>query len=122
MRTNMREAIPQMTQIGDIGDALDVIKGRLDNLERHGMLDVKESNDQAQLDFGDPYDIGQSDRAEDLVNIPLWVHNNSHDRAVKVRTPVCCSPQIHRVKFSLFILVFYPTVEATPSLTHNGAL
>jgi hypothetical protein len=80
----MREAIPQMTQIGDIDSALDTIKGRLDELEHSGALNRNELNVQNSTHASNPYYIGQSDRAEDAVNVHLWVHSNYHNRTVKV--------------------------------------
>lgn len=79
----MREAIPQMTRIGDIGDALDAIKHRLSKLEAHGSNPpVSDTND---ANNSSPYVIGQSERAEDSIVIPLWVHSRGPDPAVKVR-------------------------------------
>jgi hypothetical protein len=88
MRTNMRRAIPQMTQIGDIGDALDAIESRLAELERCGALDkstLSTPNPPGHRPSSDPYTIGQSDRGADAININLWVHNNSNCEAVKVQ-------------------------------------
>jgi hypothetical protein len=84
MRTNMREAIPQMARIGDIGDALDTIKTRLDGLDRQSTLDNNKPDDQSRAGTRTPYDIGQSDRSEDAINIHLWVYDNHPDQAVKV--------------------------------------
>ncbi|KAG8741835.1 hypothetical protein FRC12_015532, partial [Ceratobasidium sp. 428] len=79
-RTNKREAVSQMTKIGDIGDAIDVIQERLDKHAQSGTGDKSTSED---WDNAEPYYIGQSDRAADAVNIPLWVHSQSHNPATK---------------------------------------
>jgi hypothetical protein len=83
----MREAIPQMARIGDIGDALDAIKDRLSKLAvvSSEPLASKETTNVNEVDNSIPYGIGQSDRAEDSITIPLWVHSHGHDPVVKVR-------------------------------------
>jgi hypothetical protein len=86
-RTNMREAIPQMVRIGDVGDALDVIKERLEKLEAQGSKSLAsgEITNAVKADNSSPYSIGQSDRAEDSIIIPLWVHiDHANDPAFKV--------------------------------------
>jgi hypothetical protein len=88
MHTNMCRAIPQMTQIGNIGNALDAIESRLAELERHGALDksmLSTPNPPGHMPSSDPYTIGQSNWGADTININLWVHNNSNCEAVKVR-------------------------------------
>jgi hypothetical protein len=64
MCTNMREAIPQMTQIGDIGNALDMIESRLAELEHCGAFDKDVPNTQnpsKHAASSEPYTIGWSD-------------------------------------------------------------
>ncbi|QRV96818.1 colossin-A [Ceratobasidium sp. AG-Ba] len=82
-RTNMRDAISQMTQIGDIGEALEAIQRRLSKLKN---LTPQLSMPQTRYlssDNDQPYGIGQSDRAEDAINIPLWVQAHSHEPFMK---------------------------------------
>ncbi|KAG9085750.1 hypothetical protein FS749_004132 [Ceratobasidium sp. UAMH 11750] len=80
LRTNKRGAVLQMTRIGDIEDAINAIQERLDKRARNGATDDKEVL--YQQDTG-PYNIGQTDRTKDAVNIPLWVHSQGHNLAVK---------------------------------------
>ncbi|KAG9103428.1 hypothetical protein FRC06_010846 [Ceratobasidium sp. 370] len=80
-RTNMRDAIPQMVRIGDIGDALDTIKTRLDKLEC--VNDLSPSHSDNNTISQEPYWIGQTDRSEDMVSIPLWIDKHAWDCAVK---------------------------------------
>ncbi|KAG9096584.1 hypothetical protein FS749_008162 [Ceratobasidium sp. UAMH 11750] len=81
----MREAIPQMVRIGDIGDALDTIAARLDKLE-HAKNPSQDSGSDDMISR-DPYWIGQTDHTDNAINIPLWVDNHSQDRAVKFFIP-----------------------------------
>ncbi|KAG8727018.1 hypothetical protein FRC11_014046, partial [Ceratobasidium sp. 423] len=68
-RTNKDNAIPQMTRIGDIEDALDVIQQRLDKRACSSSTD----NDQTSQDNNtEPYTIGQTNRTDNAINIPLW--------------------------------------------------
>jgi hypothetical protein len=81
LRTNRREAVPQMTRVGDIADALTAIQERLNKrVDNHveGYRTVTSKSD------AEPYYIGQSDRSEDAINIPLWVHSQSGSPTVKV--------------------------------------
>ncbi|KAG8768938.1 hypothetical protein FRC12_005262 [Ceratobasidium sp. 428] len=83
-RTNMHNAITQMTQIGDRGDALDAIQARLNELSKRGSGAKQQSTEQPNTsNSSQPYWIGQSDRAEDAVNIQLWVQRNSREQPVK---------------------------------------
>ncbi|QRW12580.1 colossin-A [Ceratobasidium sp. AG-Ba] len=80
-RTNKREAVLQMTKMGDIGDAIDVIQERLDKRTQSGASDESLL---ADCTNAEPYHIGQTDRTADAVNIPLWVHNqNRYNPATK---------------------------------------
>jgi hypothetical protein len=90
----MKDAIPQMIRIGDIGDTLRVIKDRLDHLRSN----IPSSDSIQLLQYDRPagpnlaaYSIGQSDRSEDAFNYPLWVHNNRQNFALKVS----CLSYIH---------------------------
>lgn len=76
-----------MIRIGDIGDTLCVIKDRVDHLQSNipsdgGIQSLQ--HDRAAIPNLAAYCIGQSDRSEDAFNLPLWVHNNRQDFAVKV--------------------------------------
>ncbi|KAG8698606.1 hypothetical protein FRC12_008574 [Ceratobasidium sp. 428] len=85
-RTNMRDAISQMTRIGDIGDALDAIQGRLDRLRNETTAPAPvgcSSNQEGQVDIRQAYGIGQSDRLADAVNMVLWVNRYSHEPCMK---------------------------------------
>ncbi|KAG8741331.1 hypothetical protein FRC10_002993 [Ceratobasidium sp. 414] len=84
-RTNMREAIPQMVRIGDIGDALDTIAARLNKLEH--AKDPPQDTSSNDMISRNPYWIGQTDRTDDAINIPLWVDTHSQDCAVKFFIP-----------------------------------
>jgi hypothetical protein len=87
----MRDAITQMTRIGDRGEALDAIRKRLDEFSKnHSGVDT-ELRSQGQLENSQPYRIGQSDRAEDAVNIPLWVQAHAYEPSVKVRIYRSCA-------------------------------
>jgi hypothetical protein len=83
----MKDAVPQMIRIGDIGDTLHVIKERLDGLRSNEPSDSAIQplpSDCSATPTLTAYYIGQSDRSEDAFNLPLWVHNNRQDFAVKV--------------------------------------
>ena len=84
----MKEAVPQMIRIGDIGDTLRMIEDRLDRLQSHepsnSSRQLIDRNHTAVPDMT-AYCIGQSDRSEDALNLPLWVHSNRQDFALKVR-------------------------------------
>lgn len=84
----MHEAIPQMTRIGDIEDALDAMNDRLSKLDNQHSL-IGEHGSLSEADNSISYGIGQSDRAENAIDIPLWVDSHSHDPAVKVCTLSC---------------------------------
>ncbi|KAG8794782.1 hypothetical protein FRC12_021705 [Ceratobasidium sp. 428] len=82
-RTNMRDAVNQMTRIGDIGDALDVIQERLDKLKVGDSSIPQQPSDSSQANSSQPYGIGQSSRAADAINIPLWIERHSRELPVK---------------------------------------
>ncbi|KAG9081233.1 hypothetical protein FRC06_005704 [Ceratobasidium sp. 370] len=82
-RTNMRDTISQMTSIGDIGDALNDIQRQLDKLEKSALGPSNQLNDFDRNKSDQSYHIGQSDRAEDAINIPLWVQAYGREPAVK---------------------------------------
>ncbi|KAG9079443.1 hypothetical protein FS749_008528 [Ceratobasidium sp. UAMH 11750] len=82
-RTNMRDAILQMTNIGDVGDALDNIQRRLDKLGKGALGSNSQPSNLDRNTSDKPYHIGQSDRAEDAVNIPLWVQTHRSEPPVK---------------------------------------
>ncbi|EUC55247.1 hypothetical protein RSOL_104410 [Rhizoctonia solani AG-3 Rhs1AP] len=90
-RTNMKDAVPQMIRIGDIGDSLRGIEHRLDQLES-----IEPSNDgirdRSLSHYPAPdstaYYIGQSDRSEDAITVPVWVYNNRDDLAIKFFMPL----------------------------------
>ncbi|QRV94382.1 colossin-A [Ceratobasidium sp. AG-Ba] len=78
-RTNMRDAVFQMTQIGDIGDALETIQRRIDRFKQANNLIITQPASH-EHDSGDqPYGIGQSDRTEDAVSIPVWVQEHRQE-------------------------------------------
>ncbi|KAG9082831.1 hypothetical protein FS749_006541 [Ceratobasidium sp. UAMH 11750] len=83
LRTNMRDAILQMTNIGDVGDALDNIQRRLNKLGKGTLGSNSQPNDLDRNPSDEPYHIGQSDRAEDAINIPLWVQAHRSEPPVK---------------------------------------
>ncbi|KAG9106411.1 hypothetical protein FRC07_008848, partial [Ceratobasidium sp. 392] len=85
-RTNMRDAISQMTRIGDIGDALDAIQDRLNKLTNHNPSSASHSNSQDLVDSSQAYGIGQSQRPEDAVNILFFIQANCQEPAVKFFT------------------------------------
>ncbi|CAE6338946.1 unnamed protein product [Rhizoctonia solani] len=91
-RTNMKEAVPQMIRIGDIGDTLRTIQDRLDRLEARKLLPDNSRQPSVPYYVTAPdmtaYCIGQSDRSEDAFNLPLWVHNNRRDFALKFFIPL----------------------------------
>ncbi|KAG8692955.1 hypothetical protein FRC09_010842, partial [Ceratobasidium sp. 395] len=82
-RTNMRDAVNQMTRIGDIGDALDNIQERLNKLEIGDPSVPKQPSDSDHAHSSLPYGIGQSSRAADAINVPLWVQRHSQEISVK---------------------------------------
>ncbi|KAG9122111.1 hypothetical protein FRC07_001653 [Ceratobasidium sp. 392] len=83
-RTNMHNAITQMTQIGDRGDALDLIQARLNELSKRGSGAKVQPNERLGAFNSDQPDfIGQSDRAEDAISIHLWLQENSQEQSVK---------------------------------------
>ncbi|KAG9120429.1 hypothetical protein FRC07_004081 [Ceratobasidium sp. 392] len=84
-RTNMRDAIPQMNQIGDIEDGLEAIKRHLDKLKAditHTPVNTPDASPNTE-GCSSPYDIGQSERSDDAENIVLWTERNHSDVAVK---------------------------------------
>ncbi|CAE6538191.1 unnamed protein product [Rhizoctonia solani] len=99
-RTNMKDAVPQMVRIGDIGDTLRGIKDRLDQLQS-----TKPSDDGVQLLQPNyiaipnlaAYGIGQSERSEDAFNLPLWIHRNRQDFAVKFFIPLLKEHLLSRI-------------------------
>ncbi|KAG8732310.1 hypothetical protein FRC11_014512 [Ceratobasidium sp. 423] len=91
VRTNMKDAVPQMIRIGDIGDTLHVIKERLDRLRSNEPSDgiiQPISSDHLAIPSLVAYHIGQSDWSEDAFSLPLWVHRNRQDFAVKFFIPL----------------------------------
>ena len=70
-----------MTRVGDIGDALTTIQDRLNKREDNHIKGYRMATNKSDAES---YYIGQSDRSEDAVNIPLWVHSQSGSPAVKV--------------------------------------
>ncbi|KDN35424.1 hypothetical protein RSAG8_11601, partial [Rhizoctonia solani AG-8 WAC10335] len=90
-RTNMKDAVPQMVRIGDIGDNLHAIKVRLDQLQSNGPSDRVVQplhSDRTAIPNSAAYCIGQSDRSEDAFNLPSWVYKNRQDFAVKFFIPL----------------------------------
>ncbi|CAE6459930.1 unnamed protein product [Rhizoctonia solani] len=90
-RTNMKDAVPQMARIGGIGDVLRGIKDRLDRLRLSNPSDDGTSlpqPDHTAIPNLDAYSIGQSDRSKDAFNLPLWIHRNRQDFAVKFFIPL----------------------------------
>ncbi|CCO34066.1 hypothetical protein BN14_08158 [Rhizoctonia solani AG-1 IB] len=99
-RTNMKDAVPQMIRIGDIGDTLHVIKERLDGLRSNEPSDSAIQplpSDCSATPTLTAYYIGQSDRSEDAFNLPLWVHNNRQDFAVKFFIPLLKEHLLSRI-------------------------
>ncbi|KAG9121662.1 hypothetical protein FRC07_002303 [Ceratobasidium sp. 392] len=82
-RTNMRDAISQMTRIGDIGDALDAIQDRLNKLNNPSSSNTNLSSSQELVDSSQAYGIGQSSRPEDALNIVFFVQDNCQEPCVK---------------------------------------
>ncbi|GAB1525826.1 hypothetical protein RhiTH_008992 [Rhizoctonia solani] len=73
-------AVPQMTRIRDIGDALDVIQRRLDKQVNSSPSDNNQAN---QGNSAEPYTIGQTSRTENAINIPLWVRSHGSNPVTK---------------------------------------
>ncbi|KDN34053.1 hypothetical protein RSAG8_12860, partial [Rhizoctonia solani AG-8 WAC10335] len=71
-----------MTHIGDIEDALDVIQERLDKQAHSGY--TTDNNQSSPQNTAKPYGIGQTDRTDNAINIPLWVHSHGSNPAVKL--------------------------------------
>ncbi|CAE6473819.1 unnamed protein product [Rhizoctonia solani] len=83
-RTNKDNAIPQMTRIGDVEDALDKIQERLDKQASNSSTD---SNQTSQDDSAEPYTIGRTDRTDNAINIPLWVRSHGSNPVMKFFIP-----------------------------------
>ncbi|KAG9089054.1 hypothetical protein FRC06_001731, partial [Ceratobasidium sp. 370] len=84
LRTNKRNAVEQMTEINDITAALrDIDK------ELQGSFKAAPVIDSGAIDSlvgGQAYFVGQKERSEDCIpNIPMWVANQPHDNAVKLK-------------------------------------
>ncbi|CUA69692.1 Colossin-A [Rhizoctonia solani] len=83
-RTNKDDAVPQMTRIGDIEDALDMIQQRLD---KRACSKASDNEQMSHHNNAKPYGIGQTDRTDDAVNIPLWVRSHALNPAMKFFIP-----------------------------------
>ncbi|KAG8739756.1 hypothetical protein FRC12_016207 [Ceratobasidium sp. 428] len=98
MRTNRRDAIEQMTQIGDIMTKLQDIDKELKESLKASLPRI----DTAAIDSlieGRPYHIGQKDRTEDLIpSISAWVANQAGDSAVKFFQPQLKRHLLSRVR------------------------
>ncbi|QRW23996.1 Maltodextrin phosphorylase [Rhizoctonia solani] len=94
-RTNKKDVVQQMTQIGDVASVLKRMDLELE--QRQVQLQSQDNKcETAQLDTkalqlllnGQPYTIGLTKRSEDMIaSIIRWVHGQQHDDAMKFFIP-----------------------------------
>ncbi|KAF8666244.1 hypothetical protein RHS04_09698, partial [Rhizoctonia solani] len=94
-RTNKKDVVKQMTQIGDAISVLKRMDQELTQQEAHLRSPNNEckptpldSDPLKSLLEGLPYTIGQTERSEDSIgNIPHWVHKQQHNDAMRFFIP-----------------------------------
>ncbi|KAF8761932.1 hypothetical protein RHS01_01257 [Rhizoctonia solani] len=95
-RTNKKDVVEQMTQIGDVSSALKRMELELEQREEQLRSQIGDSAPPSldpegleSLLNGSPYTIGQTERSEDLIpSITRWVREQTrHDDAMKFFIP-----------------------------------
>ncbi|GAB1521542.1 hypothetical protein RhiTH_004639 [Rhizoctonia solani] len=94
-RTNKKDVVEQMTQIGDVSSALKRMELELEQREEQLRSQIGDSAPPSldpegleSLLNGSPYTIGQTERSEDLIpSITRWVREQQHDDAMKFFIP-----------------------------------